>query len=272
MPRGRTVLITDASTGIGAAYADRFARRGYALVLVARDLDRLKGLASRLRTETAVQVDIVQADLTKSDDRAIVEKRLSGDPSIGVLINNPAAVTHGTFITADLNAWEKLIDLNVTAVARLTGAVIPQFLKRGEGAIINIGSVAGLAPEVQLGFYGATKAFVLAMSEALNIELGPRGIYLQAVLPAATRSEIWERSGRDVGEIPDTMGVEDLVDAALVGFDRRETVSLPSLHDAALWEAYLSARKAMVPNLGNAQPAPRYRSASNKYSGILTGQ
>ncbi len=185
------VLITGASAGIGATYADRFARRGHDLVLVARDKARMEALATRLRKDAGVAIDILPADLTEAADLARVEARLRDDERIGVLVNNAGAAAHGGFADPDLDALERLIRLNVTAVTRLAGAVVPRFLARGEGAIINISSVVGLAPEIPLGVYGATKSYVLAFSQNMQAELGPRGLYVQAVLPAATRTEIW---------------------------------------------------------------------------------
>ena len=252
------VLVTGASTGIGAAYADRFARRGHHLVLVARDEARLRALASRLEQETDVTVDILKADLTSASGLALVESRLREDDRIGVLVNNAGAAAHGTFANPDLDATERLIRLNVTALTRLAGAVIPRYLQRGQGAIINIASVLALAPEYPLGVYGATKSYVLAFSQNLQNELGERGVYVQAVLPAATRTEIWERSGRDVNALKGVMDVNELVDAALVGFDRRETVTFPSLPDAKQWDALEAARRAMLPNFFNAHAAARY--------------
>lgn len=113
-----------------------------------------------------------------------------------------------------------------------------------------------------MSVYGATKAFVLFLSQGLSLELAPQGVYVQAVLPAGTRTEIWARAGIDTQAMPDLMGVEDLVDAALVGFDRRELVTIPPLHDAARWEALNTARQALVGDLRQAQVAQRYRTAA----------
>lgn len=253
-----TVLITGASSGIGAVYADRFARRGHNLVLVARDQARLETLAANLRKETGVSVDLLPADLTVAADLERVEARLRTDNNIGILVNNAGAGIEGTLAKPDLAAMERLIRLNVTAVTLLSGAVVPRFLERAEGAIINIASVVGLAPEILLGIYGATKAYVLSLSQNMQAELGPRGLYVQAVLPAATRTEIWERSGRDVNSLQGVMDVNEMVDAALVGFDRREEVTIPSLPDAGQWVAFEGARKAMLPNFRNEHAAARY--------------
>jgi short-subunit dehydrogenase len=253
-----TVLITGASSGIGATYADRFARRGHNLVLVARDEARLQTLATRLRKETGVSIDVLPADLTVATDLERVEARLRSDDRIGILVNNAGAAVEGGMANPDPKALERLIRLNVTAVTLLAGAVVPRFLKQGAGAIINIASVVGLAPEFPFGIYGATKAYVLAFSQNMQAELGPRGLYVQAVLPAATRTEIWERSGRDVNLLQGVMDVNELVDAALVGFERREAVTIPSLPDGGQWAAFEGARKAMLPNFPNEHAAARY--------------
>lgn len=254
-------LITGASSGIGASYADRLARRGYDLVLVARDLARMEATAARLRAQTGVAIDILQADLTDAADLRAVEDRLRQDSRIGLLVNNAGAAAQGGFAEPDLDVQDRLIRLNITAVTRLAGAVIPRFLASGGGAIINMTSVVAVAPEVFPGIYPATKAFVLTFSQSLQTELGGRGIYVQAVLPSATRTEIWERSGRDIATLQGVMDVDELVDAALVGFDRREAITIPSLPDSGQWEAFSAARLAMLPNFRQVHAAARYHVA-----------
>ncbi|NWB83454.1 SDR family NAD(P)-dependent oxidoreductase [Pseudomonas gingeri] len=256
------VLITGASTGIGAVYADRFAKRGHDLVLVARDKARMDSLAERLRQETGVSVDVVQADLTDAGDLARIEARVRDDNKIGILINNAGMAGAGTFLEQVPDAVSQVINLNITALARLTSAITPRLVQAGTGSIINVASVVGLAPELQMTVYGATKAFVLFFSQGLNIELGGKGLYVQAVLPAATRTEIWERSGKRIEDLSAVMEVDDLVDAALVGFDRRETVTIPPLPDEGQWQALEAARLAMLPNYMQVLPAARYRNGA----------
>ncbi|MGO1069018.1 SDR family NAD(P)-dependent oxidoreductase [Lysobacter sp. CA199] len=257
-----SVLITGASTGIGAVYADRFARRGHDLVLVARDQARLDALAARLRSDYGVAVDVLPTDLTDTAALARVETRLREDARIGVLINNAGAAGVGGFLDQSPDQVAQLIGLNTTALARLASAVAPRLAASGGGSIVNIGSVVGLAPELGMTVYGATKAFVLFLSQGLQLELGPKGVYVQAVLPAATRTEIWERSERDINALPAVMEVGDLVDAALAGYDRRETITIPPLHDTGQWETFEAARQAMLPHYMQALPAPRYRAAA----------
>lgn len=256
-----SVLVTGASTGIGATYADRFARRGHDLVLVARDRARMEALATRLREDTGVAIDIIQADLTQPAELAVVETRLRDDARIGILINNAGTALGGSFIEQSADDVTRLVALNTTALLRLASAVAPRFAQAGEGAIINIGSVVGLAPEFAMTVYGATKAFALFLSQGLSLELGPKGVYVQAVLPAATRTEIWGHVGADVNAMAGVMEVDELVDAALLGFDRRETVTIPPLPDAQQWNDYQAARQAMLPNTRQEHAAARYRRA-----------
>ena len=262
MASSSSVLVTGASTGIGAAYADRFAKRGHDLVLVARNTARLEALAERLRSETGVSIDILTADLADPDALASVEQRLREDNRIGTLINNAGASLAGSFIEQSTDDIARLVAVNTTALVRLASAVAPRLAQAGEGAIVNIGSVVGLAPEYGMPVYGATKAFVLHLSQGLSLQLAPHGVYVQAVLPAATRTEIWDHAGVDVNTLPAVMEVDDLVDAALAGFDAREPVTIPPLHDAAQWEAFEAARQTMIPGFAQAQPAPRYRTSS----------
>ncbi|TDN69954.1 SDR family oxidoreductase [Paraburkholderia sp. BL10I2N1] len=254
-----TVLITGASSGIGATYAERFAGRGHDLVLVARDKARLDTLAARLREERGVSVEVLQADLTQPGDLAAVETRLRDDARIGILINNAGMGQSGGFVQQTAEGIERLITLNTTALTRLAAAVAPRFVQSGTGAIVNIGSVVGFAPELGMSIYGATKAFVLFLSQGLNLELSPSGVYVQAVLPAATRTEIWERAGVDVNTLTEVMEVGELVDAALVGFDRRELVTIPPLHVAARWDALDGARQGLLSDIRQAHVADRYR-------------
>ncbi|WP_334041916.1 SDR family oxidoreductase [Burkholderia ambifaria] len=254
-----TVLITGASSGIGATYAERFARRGHDLVLVARDKARLDALAARLREESGVTVEVLQSDLTRSADLSALEARLRDDDRIGILINNAGVAQSGGFLQQTPESIERLITLNTTALTRLAAAVAPRFAQSGNGSIVNIGSVVGFAPEFGMSIYGATKAFVLFLSQGLNLELSPKGVYVQAVLPAATRTEIWERAGIDLNTLPEVMEVGELVDAALIGFDRRELVTIPPLHVAGRWDALDGARQGLLSDIRQAHAAERYQ-------------
>jgi hypothetical protein len=256
-----TALITGASSGIGATYADRLARRGHDLILVARNRERLDALATQLKADTGGSVEVIVADLSDKADLARVEQRLRDDERITMLVNNAGITAPGPFVGADLDLYEKVIQLNVVAVMRLAGAVLPGFVARGRGTIINIGSVTALMPEKFNGTYSGTKAFVLNFTQALQAEVGERGIRVQAVLPGGTRTEIWERAGINLSNYPPEMfmEVDEMVDAALAGLDQGELVTIPSLPNGADWKAFTAARLALGPNLSLNHPADRYR-------------
>lgn len=252
-------LITGASAGIGAVYADRLARRGYSLVLVARDAHRLDALADSLRADTGVAVEVLVADLTLAEGLDSVERRLdAGD--IDLLVNNAGMSLKGGLLDNAPAALEQIIALNVTAPTRLCAAAARAFLPKGAGAIINLSSVLALAPEMFEGVYSGTKAYLLNLSQALAAQLGERGILVQAVLPGATRTELWEKAGRALDEFPEGFLMEAgaMVDAALVGFDRGERVTIPPLPDEGQFLALQQARLAMAPNLSRSEVPARY--------------
>ena len=258
-----TALITGASSGIGAIYADRLARRGYDLVLVARNRERLAALSNRITTGTRRSVEILDADLGDKAGLAAVEAKLKQDASITLLVNNAGVGTHTPLVDSDVDAMQRMIDLNVSALTRLTYAAVPGFVARGKGALINIASIVAIAPEVLNGVYGGSKAFVLAFSQSLKHELADKGIQVQAVLPGATATEFWQTGGLPLENLDKAivMSADDMVDAALVGFDRGELITIPSLHAVEKWEDYEAARRAMFSLLSTNAPAPRYKVA-----------
>lgn len=256
-----TAVVTGASSGIGAVYADRLARRGYDLILVARDVARLAALADRLKAETGRNVDVLQADLTSTADLTKVEARIAEDVAITLLVNNAGMSLNGGILENDAANLSRIIALNITAPTVLAGAAARAFIARKAGAIVNIASVLALTPEMFDGVYSGTKAYLLNLSLSLAQQGKPAGVYTQAVLPGATRTEIWERSGKDVEAFPQdmVMDVNDLVDAALRGFDRREEVTIPPLADESLFDAWNNARLALAPHLSKREVALRYR-------------
>ncbi len=256
-----TALITGASTGIGAIYADRLAKRGYDLILVARNEAKLQALSERLARQTGRAVKALPADLADSAGLAKIEAVLRQDQSITMLVNNAGVASIAPLLQADIADMDGIIDLNITALTHLTYAVAPAFVARGSGTIINIGSVVGIVPESLNGVYGASKAFVLALGHSLQHELADKGVRIQTVLPGATATDIWALAGRPVHMLPQeiVMSAEDMVDAALAGLDQGEPVTIPPLQDADEWNRFDAARRALGPHLSSSKPAPRYR-------------
>jgi short-subunit dehydrogenase len=255
-----TAVVTGASTGIGALYADRLARRGHDLILVARNGERLQAQAGRLSTAYGVTVRTLPADLTRDADLRRVEEVLRSDAAITLLVNNAGVGGTGPLLGSDVDKMQDMIALNVTALTRLTYAAAPGFVARGKGAFINIASIVAIAPEVLNGVYGGSKAYVLAFSQSLQHELADKGVRVQVVLPGATATDFWQIAGTPVEHLPSeiVMRAEDLVDAALAGYDQGEFATIPALEDGAKWDAYEAARRAMHPELSRTRPASRY--------------
>jgi len=233
-----TAVVTGASSGIGKIYAERLARRGYDLILVARNRERLDALAAELAAATGRKVDVLAADLGRSEDVVAVAAR----------------------IEADADRIDAMVQLNVVALTRLAVAAVNAFTRRGQGTLVNIASVVALMPENFPGAYAATKAYVLALTQSLQSELKDGPVRIQAVLPGLTRTEFFDRAGLDVNALPAhmVMAAEDLVDAALAGLDLGETITIPSLPDTADWEAAVVATRQLGPHLSLSRPAARY--------------
>ena len=255
-----TALITGASTGIGSIYAHRLAQRGYDLILVARDQQRLNNLAKEINAKTGRKAETLAADLTVRADLKRVEERLRSDRSITALINNAGFGGVAKLIDSNVDDMDNMIQLNVTALTRLTSAALPGFIERSKGLIINIASIVALSPELLNGVYSGTKAFVVNLTQSLHNEVKDKGIQVQAVLPGATRTEFWDRAKLPVHNLPEdwVMTAEEMVDASLAGLDHGELITIPALPDIADWKKYDEARKALGPNLSRKHAAARY--------------
>jgi uncharacterized protein len=257
-----TALITGASSGIGAVYAERLARRGYDLILVARNEAKLVTLAALLRSKTGRRIAVLRADLRDPAQLAKVEATLREDPSITLFVNNAGALALAPLLNSDIRHMEEIIGLNVTAFTRLIYAVAPAFASRGAGTIVNIASVVGVSPETLNGVYGASKAYVIALSQSLQHELADKGVRIQVVLPGATATDAWENAGMHHSKLPAqiVMSTEDMVDAALAGLEQGEQVTIPPLQDGAEWTRFEAARRTLSQHFGNSRPAARYSS------------
>jgi short-subunit dehydrogenase len=257
-PKG-TALVTGASSGIGAVYADRLAKRGYDLILVARNEQRLNAIAERLRGETGRRITALRADLNDKAGLTEVEAVLRDDPTITVLVNNAGVGSVASILQANVDRMEEMIDLNITALTRLTYAAAPAFVARGAGTIINIASVVGIAVEALNGVYSASKSYVLSFGHSLQKDLSDKGVRVQTVLPGATATEFWDVAGYPPQKTADiTMSAEDCVDAALAGLDAGELVTIPGLHEGELWTRWEADRREISPKFRNAKAAPRY--------------
>ena len=259
-----TALITGASSGIGAVYSDRLAKRGYDLILVARDRERLNELAHQLRQSTRRSVQVFAVDLTNGSDLKRVEQILRSETELTMLVNNAGFGSTARLLEANSETMEEMIRLNVIAATRLVYAAAPEFISRNRGTIINISSIVAIAPEILNGVYGGTKAFLLALSQSLKHELAGSAVRIQAVLPGGTKTNFFNVAGTPLETMPQErqeqmMATEDLVDSALAGLDMGEFITIPTLPDVQDWERYEAARQNLIPHLRESHPADRYR-------------
>jgi short-subunit dehydrogenase len=256
----RTALVTGASSGIGAVYADRLARRGHDLILVARNEERLRELAARLEAAHGRKVRVVSADLGDRAGQRRIETILREDVSIDTLVNNAGFGLAAPLLQSDIERMEEMIDLNVTSLTRLTHAAAAGFVARGKGTIINISSIVAINTEVLNGVYSGSKAYVLALTQSLHQELAEKGVRVQAVLPGPTATEFWGVAGVDPANLPAgwVMSAEDMVDASLAGLDQGEVVTIPPLQDGQDWLSYEAQRRELSQRLANSKPGPRY--------------
>lgn len=254
-----TAMVTGASTGIGAIYAQKLAKRGYDLILVARSTPRLQALAEQITDETGRAVNVLPADLSDREGLLNVERVLSENAAITMLVNNAGFGSVSSLLASDVDQMEQMIDLNVTAVTRLAYAAVPGFVERAKGTIVNVSSIVAIAPEILNGVYGASKAFVLGLTQSLQHELTDKGVRVQAVLPGGTATDFWDIAGYgDYVHSPSVMAAEAMVDAALAGLDMGELVTIPPLQDGGLWDEFEAMRRRISAELAHATPAPRY--------------
>jgi short-subunit dehydrogenase len=235
----RRAWVTGASAGIGAAFAQRLARDGYDLALVARNVDRLGALAGRLAQRHGVHADVVGADLTAVEDVDRVAALVARDRALMLLVNNAGFGTAGAFAGLDPQREEEEIRLNVLALVRLTRAALPGLLRHRRGGIINVSSMAGFQPVPFNATYGATKAFVNSFTEALSEEVSGTGVHVQALCPGFTRTEFQERAGIDVSALPAFawMSAEAVVDASIAGLARGDVVCVPGIANQVMTAA-----------------------------------
>jgi len=253
-----SALVTGASSGIGAVYADRLAARGHDLILVARRRDRLESLATRLRKDHGCRVEIHPADLRDRDDLVRIEALVRERDDIGVLVNNAGLGAGAPSVSADPDTVETLVKVNVLAPTLLCLAATPRFAARDDGLIINIGSVSAVIPSATAAAYSASKAYVFTFSQSLQREFSKTKVKAQVVMPGPVRTEFF---GDRPPSIPDElfMSPETVVDIAFRALDQGELMCWPTLHDLQAWTAFDDARRALSKAISqDAIPPVRY--------------
>lgn len=266
-PRRPVALVTGASSGIGASYADRLGRDGYDLVLVARRRDRLEELANRLRSHGAA-AEVLPADLTDPADLAGIETRASqGD--VEFLVNNAGFAGYRPFTELDPKTAEDLIRLHILAVTRLTRAALPGMVQRQRGTIVNVASLLSLSGSIPANplpyraTYAGAKAFMLTFTQALFGELPGSGVRLQALLPGVVATEFHDTLNVDRSRMASmAMQPADVVAASLAALEAGELVCIPGLEDPKLVEQLTGAQRAIMQAGNQRELASRYKTAS----------
>jgi uncharacterized protein len=232
-----SALVTGATAGLGAAFARQLAGDGYDLVLVARDAERLAAAKVRLEADHHVAVEVIAADLSTVDGCARVEARIADqDRPLDLVVNNAGRGSYQSFATSELADEENLLDLNVRAVLRLSHAAVRAMRARGRGCIINVASVAGFVPRAEAASYGASKAYLIALTEALSGLLSGTGVTLTAVCPGFMHTEFHERAGVDMSGVPAALWLDpdEVVRQGLADARRGNPVSVPDLRYKAV--------------------------------------
>lgn len=223
-----TALITGPTAGIGACFAHQLAHKGYDLVLVARDGERLEALADEVGREYGVSTEVLVADLADRAALARVEARVAdADRPVDLLVNNAGFGHKRPFLENSVEDEQQMLDVLVTAVLRLSHAALGAMVERGEGAIVNVSSVAGFLPR---GTYSAAKAYVTSLSEWADLTYRDQGVRVMALCPGFTKTEFHERMDVSRDSAPGWMWLEAdrLVADALADLEKGRRVSVPS--------------------------------------------
>lgn len=260
-------LVTGASSGIGAAFAERLAQDGYDLTIVARRRDRLGALAERLQANHRVNVEVMVADLSQPNEIRSVEKRVAEDSALELLVNNAGFGGYMSFVELEPDKAEELINLKVLAVTRLTRAALPGMIARGRGSIINVSSrlaFTGSMGSSQLpkrATYAGANAFINTFSQLLQSELEGTGVQVQALCPGVVQTEFHEQVGIDPSRYPATivMKPEDVVQASLAGLKLGEVICVPAMEDLNLLTQIQESEKRFFELTRSGSLAERYR-------------
>jgi short-subunit dehydrogenase len=255
-----TAVVTGASSGLGKVFAEKLAARGYNLKLVARREEKLIALAEKLRAAYGVTVTNLVADLSAASDLEKVANDIQKDSNITLLINNAGTSTMAPIAKTSIEKQKEMVDVNITSLMVLTNAILPSFIERNEGTIINIGSVLGAFTLPISSVYSGTKGFVVQYTRGLQEEVKGTNIKVQLVNPSITATEIWEVGGVPLSALDQSaiMTTEDCVDAALAGLEAGELATFPSVHNQELIEAYEDARIKLFTGSQTGKPAERY--------------
>lgn len=266
MSERNLALVTGASSGLGAAFAERLAKDGYDLIIIARRRERLEALARQLQTDHSVNVEVLVADLSMPDDIRQVEKRIE-DSELELLVNSAGFGGYKPFIELDPDTAEKLINLKVLAITRLTRAALPGMIQRGRGSIINVSSrlafsgAMGSNPLPKRATYVGANAFINAFSQLVQSELDGTGVRVQALCPGVIRTEFHQLVGADPSRFPPeiVMSPEDVVQASLTALKNGEVVCIPALENPELLKQIQDDERQLFEQTRSGTLASKYK-------------
>ncbi|MFE9920244.1 SDR family NAD(P)-dependent oxidoreductase [Streptomyces sp. NPDC005774] len=232
-----TALITGSTAGIGAAFARRLAADGHDLVLVARDIGRLREQATELHDRHGIEAEVLTADLSEDKGIETVAERLGDRKNpVDLLINNAGFGNKGRYLEVSMADELRMLKVHCEAVLRLTTAAVEAMRERGRGGVVNVASTAAFVPR---GTYGASKAWVVQFTQGAAQDLAGNGVRLMALCPGFVRTEFHERAGMGTDNIPNWMWLDadKVAEAALADLSRGKSVSIPDPRYKALMGA-----------------------------------
>jgi uncharacterized protein len=257
-------LVTGASAGIGQSFAERLARDGHDLIVVARRKERLDALAQRLRKEHGAKVEVLVADLATLEGVDAVVARAAAEP-LDLLINNAGFGGYRPFVEIDPKVADELISVHVRAVVQVTRAALPAMIKRESGGIVNVASLLALSGSVPSGnflpfraVYAGAKAFLLTFTQVLAGELAATKVRVQVCLPGIVNTEFHEVQGFDTSKMPPRMSADDVARASLAALTRGEVVCVPALEDVSALQKVDEAQRAVMAVATKPTIASRY--------------
>lgn len=262
---GKTALVTGASGGIGEEFARQLAARGMNLVLVARSADKLQALAQQLADRHRVEVKVIPADLARPGAaQQLLADCAARNVAVDLLVNNAGSGTYGKFEEIPLERDNQLIQLNIAAVTDLAHAFIPPMLQRGAGGVINVASSAGFQPTPHFAVYGASKAFVLSLSESLWALYRTRGIRVMALCPGPVATGFFEATQSNIADakfFQHRMTAPQVVAEGLRAFERGRCTYIPGWLNWLLAFSARTSPRALVAMVSEFVMRPSVKSA-----------
>ncbi|MDP9238203.1 MAG: SDR family oxidoreductase [Chloroflexota bacterium] len=265
-PALRTAIVTGASSGIGEAFAERLARDGYDVIIVARRRDRLEALAKRLGEQTGRRIDVLASDLTDPEGLQAAERAIE-EQALDLLVNCAGFGGYMPFVELPPDRAEELIRLHIVAITRLTRAALPAMIARGVGAIVNVSSLLAFSaslpspPMPQRAVYAGAKSYINTFTEILANELAGSGVQAQVLCPGLVQTEFHDVRGLNSSGLPPAMAPEDVVQASLAGLRLGEVTCIPALEDTSSLARLAEDRSRLVQVARTTEIASRYRDA-----------